>query len=96
MSSRCRAAQRELTAAGIYTHARIGTAEFHLGTDDVGDVGVKVFEETGAVVVEAEAEAAGSSSTGVCLELTAEEATELASQLTEAAEESRGTDQEGA
>jgi hypothetical protein len=96
MSSRHQADQRELTAAGIFTHASIGKADFHLTPDDVGDVDIKVYGETGTIVIEAEASGDGATSTGVCLDLTAGEADALATQLSQVAEDLRGSDQEGA
>jgi len=95
MSSRHRAAEREVSALGIFTHATIGKANFHLNPDDVGDVGIKVFEESGAIVIEAET-GDGPNSTGVCLELTEKEAGELATQLSEVVEHTRQRDQEDA
>jgi hypothetical protein len=96
MSSRSRASGRKLTASGIFAHAHLGKANFHVDPDDVGDIDIEVYHENGDTIFSVEAENDGSNSTGMLLELTAEEANALAGQLVRAAEESRGTDQEGA
>jgi len=96
MSSRQFAAEREVSALGIFTHATVGKANFHLNPDDVGDVGIKVYEEGGTIVIEAESDDDSSNTTGVCLDLSVEEADALTSQLSEVVRESRRRDQEGA
>lgn len=95
MASRALAvSEQDLAASGIFTHASVGKASFHLTPDDVGDADVKVFDESGAVQLQAEA-TGEANTTGVWLRLTADQADALADHLSEAADDLRRRGQEG-
>ncbi len=78
--------QNQLTASGIYTNADVGEATFRLSPGELQETDIEVYPDRGETIFSVDSSGENCSA-GLLLELTPEEATKLASELTQAAEE---------